>query len=273
MAFTRREFIAALGALGLVGCETAQQMAEDITLPRPRLPKFRRTDREFAFAALGNLGIASMRDASVANRAIVDLQGRDDVAFVVALGGLARNGRLTELQLAKQTFERLDTRPYYVVPGAGDLDPANPDRFDDFDRLFERGNWTFRWGAWTFVGFDATGGPDAPNAVREDRLAWLRDRAGEAKGPVALCCHGALSPAAGDARLENAGAVLEAFAGADLRLVLNAEPAVNAETVEDGVTFLTTAPCAPARDGGPTPGYRLVRVKGEDFETEFVPLG
>jgi hypothetical protein len=247
-------------------------MTEDITLPRPRLPKLRRTDREFAFAALGNLGIASMRDASVANRAIVDLQGRDDVAFVVALGGLARSGRLAELRLAHQTLERLDARPYYVVPGAGDLDPANPNRFDDFDRLFERGNWTFRWGAWTFVGFDSTGTVEAPNAVREDRLAWLRDRAGEAKGPVALCCHGALSPAAGGARLANAGAVLEAFASADLRLVLNAEPPGNAETVADGVTFVTTAPCSPSRDGGPTPGYRLVRINGEAFETEFVAL-
>jgi 3',5'-cyclic AMP phosphodiesterase CpdA len=235
---------------------------------------FRLGPRKFAFATLSDVHLKDAKSASIFTRALSGLNADPEVRFVVLLGGLASSGLYRELNMAKVCLQSLK-KPFFIVPGDGDLEPGVPDSYGNLKRVFEDYDWTEREGGWTFIGLDSCGGPD--KSLRPDRMDWLKRkvrRIGHGR-PIALFSYHPLSPSTGEKRLANAEEVLALFKGHNLRLVASSSVCANkVETVGDTL-FVTSAACSTTvsnSDGSADKGYRVFRVSDGQLTSEFMTL-
>lgn len=278
MGLSRRDFLGLAGAAALAGCAPTRDLFYDARdavtgLSMPELPRFGEIDGPFSFAALGDFHIASARGTAYVNRAVADINARDDVAFALVLGDLAAEGRLQEIKLAQLSLSRL-TVPYFTVPGEADAAPHDPADLSNYTRLFGEPHWLHESRNWTFIGLDTASGG---GAVGDEQLEWLQARLGKVKQsrPVALCTHHPLTPGAAD-RMANADLVLGMFAEHRLQVAIAGHYHGTAAETHDGVLF-TDVPCAaaaPDHHGDTTVrGYRLFHVGADHaVETELVEV-
>lgn len=269
MRFTRRQFIGLLGALGASSCARVKRVDWDLGI-------LDRGEGLCTFAAINDLHILDAPSTAIVNRAVKSINENADVRFTVVLGDLATDGRLAELNMARESLDKLE-RPYFVVPGNHDADPTSADIFANYEKNFGEGVWTEENGGWVFIGLDSCEGTASDVSVQPEHIAWLEkqlNRINQAR-PVALFAHHPFNPHTKAYRVKNADQVLAMFREHNLKLVATGHYHGNQVEERDGILFTTTACCASTRpnfDNTSAKGYRLFRLDHETVETEFVEV-
>ncbi|MCC6145539.1 MAG: hypothetical protein IT368_17170 [Candidatus Hydrogenedentes bacterium] len=228
----------------------------------------------FSFAVLGEMYLSDARSAAPVNRAVADMNKRGDVAFVVALGNVAADGQYKEVNLLKSAFSKFEGGQY-AVPGPTDRDPSKADPYATFEGLLGESPWLHERNGWALMGLSAVAA-EGGAAVPAEELDWVAaqlKRFGKDR-PIALFIHAPLQADLAEYRLANADAVLAAFEGRPLRLVVSG--AYRGEAIsESGETiFVSTAGISlaePNRDGSGL-GYRLFHVDKGTVTQEWVPI-
>lgn len=268
MRLSRRQFIGLIGALG---AGTARALS-----PRDLLKLGWGKDGPLVFATMADLHVLNAKSTAIVNRAVNVINAMDDVRFAVVIGDLATDGRLAELNLAKDCLARLN-KPYFVVPGNHDVDPTLTDIYANYARAFDEGEWSRDNHDWAFIGLDSCDGTKSTVAIPETRMAWLEKRLKKISQarPIALFVHHPFNPNTKDFRVTNADGVLGLFANHNLKLVAAGHYHGNQAEERDGVLFTTTACCSSTRgnfDGTEARGFRVFRENNGVLETEFVEV-
>ena len=278
MRFSRRQFIGLIGALGVSGCGTVRDQASIVgqklkSIPGNVLPNSSDT---FTFATINDTHVTDMRSTSIVGRAVAGIKADERVLFTVILGDIATDGRLQELSLPKPVFDRLE-HPYFTIPGNHDVDMTLENAMDNYERVYEEGNWTEGESGWAFIGLDTTNDTASDVTVGPERMAWLEERIKRIgnQRPIALFGHHPFNPNSKAYRVQNADEVLALFAGHNLKLVASGHYHGNQIEEQDGILFTTTACCSTTRgnhDGTDAKGYRLYHITEGAIETEFIEV-
>lgn len=275
MKLSRRQFIGLSAAgLALGGCETLGLNE----LPTPTMPFGGGPEGPFTFATVGDLHVLDARSTGIVNRAVKSINENNSVHFTTVLGDLGTDGTYAEMSLAKASLAKLN-RPYFTIPGNHDVDPtATEDEYANYVSHFEDTQWREEESDWAFIGLDTCNGAASDVTVPDERMEWLQKQIGKinAKRPIALLAHHPFNPNTKAYRVQNAEAVLELFAGHNLRLVATGHYHGNQVEERDGVLFTTTACCSTTRnnfDGTEAKGYRLfIQQDDGSLTTEFVQV-
>ena len=270
MKWTRREFVAAAGLLGVAGCARIEQSRLGRITPDLEFGK----DGPARFAVISDPHLLDSRSVGIVGRAVNAINNDESIDFTVVIGGLTTHGTLQEMNLARHALERLKN-PFHCVPGPHDAN-ENPDGpLDFYERAFKKPHWKMAVGGWALVGLNTSNAGNHDQPLADEELAWLAEQADriDVDKSVALFCHHPLAPDAGDGRLANADAVLETLSGRKLRLVVSGHAHKNSVEDSNGVLHVTTAPCSTtveAPDG--VPGIRCFTLDGEQIQHEFIEV-
>ena len=109
MQISRRQFI----GLSATGAASSQWLTG--------LAPIYAKDKSFTFAVVGDLHVTDVRSAAIVHRAVRSINMSDNVEFTIVAGDLATDGRLVELNLAKNALDDL-AAPYFTIPGNHDVD-------------------------------------------------------------------------------------------------------------------------------------------------------
>ncbi len=267
MKLTRRQFIGLLGAFGAGSCARIKGVDWDLG---------RGQGDAFTFAAINDIHVLDARSTAIVNRAVKSINGNRDVCFTVVLGDLATDGKLPELNLARESLDKLE-RPGFVVPGNHDVDPTCKNIFGNYERNFGECTWTEQDNGWAFIGLDSCEGTGSDVSVQPGRVAWLEQQVMRIKPgqPIALFAHHPFNPHTKAYRIKNADQVLDLFDGHNLKLAATGHYHGNQVEEQDGILFTTTACCSSTRgnfDNTSAKGYRLFHIDGEAIETEFIQV-
>lgn len=262
MRFTRRQFLWTLGAL------SAGAYAQNTVSARAGAD-------QFTVAALNDVHLLDAASGELLKRAVERINAIPESRFSLILGDLSTSGKREELALAKQCLEGLK-KPYFVVPGNHDVDPAARDPYAAFVEFFGKTQWTHREGKWLFVGLDSCVGTASDVSVPAERIEWLKAQLPKEApaAPIALCCHHPLNPHT-KYRIKNADEILGLFKEFNLKVVMSGHWHGNQVEEKDGVLFVTTACCSTTRgnfDKTPAKGFRLFHMTGNVVKTEFVEV-
>jgi len=266
MEMTRRKF------LGLIGAVTLSSCAHQI----PLIGRGNGKQEPWAVAGMSDLHVNQARTTAIINRAVAQINATPGVRFTVVIGDLSTNGQLAELNLARESLDRL-TQPCFAVPGNHDVDTRARDPYANFKRNFGAPSWIHEEKQWVFFGLDTCEGAASDVAVRPDRLDWLEKRLRKIgpDRPIGVFAHHPFGPSTKAYRVKNADEVLGLFSGHNLKFIASAHYHGNQEEISNGVLFTTTACCSSTRDNfdeTKEKGYRLFRITGEEVDTEFVLL-
>jgi len=265
MKLSRREFFGLIGAVSLSSCAG-------------RLPLIGSGggEKPWAVAGMADLHVKDAKSTAIVNQAVKQINATPEVRFTVVIGDLATDAQLAELNLARQSLDRLDL-PCFAVPGNHDVDTRAPDPYANFKRNFGATSWIHEEKQWVFIGLDSCEGAASDVAIRPDRLDWLEKRLQKIKKtrPIGVFAHHPFGPSTKAYRVKNADEVLGMFAAHNLKFVASGHYHGNQEETVDGVLFTTTACCSSTRgnfDETKEKGYRLFRLESDNVTTEFVPV-
>ncbi|GMV99217.1 MAG: hypothetical protein AMXMBFR84_03560 [Candidatus Hydrogenedentota bacterium] len=270
MDFSRRQFLTFIGAASLAGCAKTKESLGAIS----RVDVIPGGGGKFTFAAINDLHILDGRSASIVNRAADSINANKDVAFTAVLGDLATDGEMVELNLAKNSLDRL-VRPHFVIPGNHDVYMKSKDIFGNYKRAFDEPSWHTGDKGWLFIGLNSCDATKSDVSIRDEEMEWLQKVAKKANKsrPIAILSHHPFNPNSKAYRVQNADEVLGIFAEHNVKLVAAGHYHGNQEEEREGILFTTTACCSTTRDnhdGTAEKGYRLFHVDGETITTEFV---
>ncbi len=227
---------------------------------------------DFTVAALNDIHVTDSSKTALLDEAIKVING-SNARLTLVLGDLSATGSQEQLELAKQSLDRLKM-PYAVIPGNHDC-PTN--RPLPFAKTFRDSHWVRHEGNWCFIGLNSCDGPASTVSIRPKEIAWLKAQLQSiaADKPIALFVHHPFNPHAKRYRVKNADKVLALFAGHKLKLVAAGHWHGNQEETRGGVLFVTTACCTMTRDNfdkSPDKGFRLFSFQGEAVASRFVPV-
>lgn len=272
MSISRRHFLGFSALAGLAGCARIKQSRIGQLTPDFSF----RGDGTVRFAALGDLHIRAARDVGILGRAVNEINNDKTIDFAVVLGDLTAGGTLAEMNLVYQALGRLE-KPYYVIPGEHDINPATADGYEFYTRTFGRTQWKHVVDGWVFIGLDTCNGNADDVTVPADRLEWLQGQLNhtDKKKPIVLLTHHPFGPGTKAHRVANADEVLDLFRDHQLRVVASGHYHGNQVEERDGIVFTTTASCSRAvenDDGTKEKGYRVFTLTGDNVEHEFVAI-
>lgn len=292
MSVSRRKFLAlAAGLLGATGCSRfdakklmfwknveAQDLKfwKDWDVQASDLKFWNRNVGPLTFAAMNDLHMTDARSTSLLNRAVKQINADDRIGFTVVLGDVASEAKLTEMELAKLSLEKLK-QPYFVVPGNHDVDTKAADPFGRFKTVFGDVRWREEDAGWVFLGINTCEGGESDVSVQPDEIDWIRrqlEKTNE-KRPIAVFGHHPFNPNTKAYRVKNAEEVLGLFANHNLKLVAAGHFHGNQVEEHDGVLFTTSACLSTTRgnhDKTDAKGYRLFHLMPDSIETEFVEV-
>jgi 3',5'-cyclic AMP phosphodiesterase CpdA len=267
MRFSRRQFLGLAGVAALTSCARVKQTRQKFAVGKPG---------EFTFATISDVHVLDARSTAIVNRAVQQINADERIRFTVVLGDVATDGKLSELQLAKNSFDKLE-RPYYVVPGNHDVFARSREPFANYEQVFGETQWVKNRDGWLLIGLNSCEGAKSDVSIQPENIAWLEKRLRKLNksSPIALFCHHPFNPTTKKYRVANADEVLGLFAEHNLKLVAAGHWHGNQVEMQNGVLFTTTACCTSTRpnfDDTKEKGYRLFHVTGESLDTEFVPV-
>jgi hypothetical protein len=265
MEMTRRTFLGLIGAVSLTSCAHRIPIIGGGGEQEP-----------WAVAGLSDLHVKEAPTAAIVNRAVAQINATPGIRFSVVIGDLSTNGQLAELNMARESLDRL-AQPCLAVPGNHDVDVRAGDPYANFKRNFGSPSWIHEENQWVFFGLDTCEGAASDVAVRPDRLDWLEKRLRKTgkNRPIGVFAHHPFGPSTAAYRVKNADEVIGLFSGHNLKFIASAHYHGNQEEVANGVLFTTTACCSSTRDNfdkTAEKGYRLFRITGDEVATEFVPV-
>lgn len=270
MRQTRRQFLAALGVLGVSGCAQLKKIPLDKITP----------DLSFgdkgpmAVAALNDLHISDARSTAILRRALQQIKGISDLRFLVVLGDVSTSGRLSEFMLAKECFDTAKL-PWRCIPGNHDVEVRAVNPYGNYEQTMGARHWIHEEGGWAFIGLDTCVGMSSDVTFPADRMDALRndlEDIGKEK-PIALFTHHPLNPNTKQYRIKNADEILALFSGHTLKLAAAGHYHGNQVEEKDGILFVTTACCSSTRknfDDTQEKGFRLFRMQDGSISQEFI---
>jgi len=274
MRLSRRQFIGLLGGLGLSSCSSLglDEVKAERFKPNIHFGK----EGPLTFAAINDLHVLDAKSTAIVNRAVHHINEQPHIHFTVALGDVATDGKLQEINLVNTCLDKLQ-QPYFCVPGNHDVDLAASNIYANYERAFGACPWTEGEEGWRFIGLDTCNGAASDVTVPHERMAWLEAHLKKIKPerPIALFTHHPFNPNTKAYRVQNAEQVLDLFSGHNLRLVASGHYHGNQVEERNGILFTTTACCSSTRnnfDGTPAKGYRLFRIEGDRIEHEFIEV-
>ncbi|MCP4640833.1 MAG: hypothetical protein GY851_10385 [bacterium] len=264
MRLSRRQFIGLVGAFGVGGCARSKKL---VGWGEPK---------RLTFATINDVHVLDARSTSIVHRAVKSINSNPTIAFTVVLGDIATAGKLQELNLARQAFDRFE-QPWFAVPGNHDVYPKAANIYANYKKAFEKTNWTYDEEGWVFMGIDSCEGTSSNVTVFEGQMDWIGSqlRHINRKRPIALFAHHPFNPHSKAYRVKNADNVLALFSAHNLKLVAAGHYHGNQVEEQDGILFTTTACCASTRgnfDKTTAKGYRLFHLEDETVSTEFVEV-
>ncbi len=265
MKLTRREFMLFVGALGASSCARVKVPLVNIGKPQP-----------FTVAALNDLHVKDAGSTAYLSRVMDKVNATGHLRCSVILGDLSTSGKLSELNLAKGSLDRL-TKPCMAIPGNHDVQGNSSNVFANFEKVFGETQWVHEEEDWLFIGLNSCMGGSSDVTIPPERLAWLKKQIKKAgvKRPLALFTHHPLNPNTKKYRVKNADEILGLFAGHNLKLVASGHWHGNQVEEKDGILFTTTACCSATRenfDETTAKGFRLFHFDDGKVQTEFVEV-
>lgn len=138
---------------------------------------------------------------------------------------------------------------------------------------------------WKLIGLDTHVPGEVPGAIDSDHVDWLRQEIASATGPVAVCLHhppvSVNSPWMDRIGLRQPEALVDVLGQSDaVKLILGGHVHHEFHTKIGSADYFTTPATAlqfepdseqPAY-ANDAPGYRVVRIDGDEFETEVFRL-
>jgi 3',5'-cyclic AMP phosphodiesterase CpdA len=263
MNISRRQFLTLTSALLASSCA------------RVRIPLVNISPARFTVAAVNDIHLKDAGSTAILNRGLDKINALSDLKFSVMLGDLSSSGKLSEMNLAKDSLKRL-TKPYFTLPGNHDVQ-GRDDIFANYTKVFGPTEWVHEEENWAFIGINSCEGGLSDVTIPQDRVAWLRKRIKKTgrKKPIAIFSHHPFNPNTKKYRVKNADEILGLFQGYNLKLVASGHWHGNQEEEKDGVLFTTTACLSSTRenfDDTQAKGFRLFHFEGETVKTEFVEV-
>jgi outer membrane protein assembly factor BamB/predicted phosphohydrolase len=215
----------------------------------------------FRFAWLSDTHIGSPNAAADLEASVRDINGRQDIAFVLLSGDVTEMGSDAELEQAKTLLDRLE-KPYYILPGNHDT-KWSESGCTTFRRLFKRDRFVFSFGRFRFLGLHQGpimkmgDGHFAPEDLRwfDNELARLPDR----KQPIIFVTHYPL-----DNSIDNWFEVLDRLKRTNTQAVLVGHGHKNQAMDFEGLPGIMAR--SNLRASGPVGGYTIVDVGPDGLE-------
>jgi hypothetical protein len=262
MDYTRREFAAIVGLVGLGGCARLEQSRLGAITP------------DFDFGQDGPLRIAVLvgprlvdaRSTGIVGRAVNAINNDESIGLVIVVGNITGNGYLGEMNLARIALDRLRVE-YHCVPGPTDYSDATGEGYESFRRYFKQPRWRENRSGWAIVGLDSS---DRPG---DDAASWLEEEIAQIDParPVALFCY---RPDSGKDGEEWVGP-LSRYQGGNLRLVLSGDYRGNRVEERGNTRIVSTACCSTTQensDASAAKGFQVITLDGESVQHEFVEV-
>jgi predicted phosphodiesterase len=236
-----------------------------------------------AFAAAGAVKILEVNDMHIVDEAslayprkVVAAMNREGGDLAIVPGDLAKDGKRSELLLAKKVLDGLKM-PYVVVQGNHDVLYKGEKEETVFREVFSLKSNSYHVtakGIHFLMIAHGCGKAYQNNAVRPEVLAWMRKTLGGIRDdkPYILVSHYPFARGV-KYRTPNADEVLSLFKGRRLLAVMSGHFHGNTEKIENGVLMTTTA-CASGTRGNhdrtKAKGYRVFHIDGNlNIKTEF----
>jgi len=124
------------------------------------------------FAHVTDTHVGSGTGAGDLENTVKDINGRDDIDFVILSGDITEFGSDEELNTAKAIISKLN-KPWYIVPGNHDSKWSESGN-NSFVRIFGCEEFSFEAGGYLFIG--TASGPNmrmAPGLVPHEQLVYL----------------------------------------------------------------------------------------------------
>ena len=270
MKLSRRQFIGLSSLLGLSSCAKMKPKGLANFVP------FTGEKGPLVFAAVNDLHVLDAKSTAIVNRAVKQINEDPEIAFTVILGDIATEGRLQELRLALQCFDKLE-KPWFAVPGNHDVHTSSEDPYVNYSQTFGDTQWSNEDEGWLFIGLDTCNGSASDVTVPPERIDWLRGvlKRTHHERPIALFTHHPFNPHTKAYRVANADEVIDVFKTHKLKLVASGHYHGNQAEVRDGILFTTTACCSSTRgnfDKTEEKGYRRFSLDGDAIEHAFVEV-
>ncbi len=217
--------------------------------------------QDFKFAWLTDVHIGSSAEAETdLISAVNDINGKEDLKFVVVTGDIAEKGKSPELEKAKEILDKL-TLEYHIIPGNHDT-KWSPSAGQKFIELWKDDKFVFEHDNIVFVGINSgiiwRGG--GAHVTPED-LSWLKEtlkQAGTQKEIILLVHH----PLDSNDNIDNWFMVTNLLKGYNIKAVLVGHGHVNKIMNFNGV------PAAMSRSNlskGGAWGYTIVENKKDSL--------
>ncbi|MBS7566985.1 PQQ-binding-like beta-propeller repeat protein [Mucilaginibacter sp. Bleaf8] len=128
--------------------------------------------QSFKFAFVSDTHIGNPTAADDLRRTVKDINGNDDIKFVVITGDITEFGADEELKLAKQILDSLNKK-WYIIPGNHDANWSESGS-NTFRKVFGAETFAFNHGGYLFAGVSS--GPNmrmGPGQVPREHVVWL----------------------------------------------------------------------------------------------------
>ena len=260
MNMRRRTFLerTAAGVAGAVALGLAPGFADEDKRVQP-------APGPVKILALGDMHIVDGKSTAYP-RKVVQAMNEEGGDLVLVCGDLGRDGKRTELELARDVLKELKM-PYHPVPGNHDALHAGEKEEPLFQEVFslKQSSYHFEQKGIRFIGIDhGCGKAYGKNAVRPAVMDWLGKTLTTIphEQPIILFSHYPFARGV-KYRTKNADDVLALFKGRKLLAVISGHFHGNTERRENGILMTTTACSSGTRgnhDGTKPKGYRVFHI-------------
>jgi Icc protein len=265
---------------------------------------------DFSFAFLTDIHLQPELSAPQGYKKAIQAVNELDPDFVITGGDLVMDAAEVTYERAEMLYDLyIETSaefkmPVYNTLGNHDvfglseergIDPVHPRYYKNlFRNKLGKTTYSFDHRGWHFMVLDSIGKtPDRTyfGTVDEEQMAWIADdlkNTGK-DTPLVVAAHmpfvsvirqireGSTTANTDGWVIANAKEVLELFQGYNLKLVLQGHLHSLEEIEVGGITFLTGGAVSADWWEGPfhglEEGFVLVKIRGEDFEWEYVDFG
>jgi len=262
---------------------------------------------KFSFAFITDIHLQPENNAVEGFLEAIDTINDLNPDFVVTGGDLImdalgqRHGRADSLYTLYQETVKALKMPVYNAMGNHEIygiynrsgaDPENPDYGEKmFENRIGKSYYSFDHKRWKFIvlnSIEDTGKDSYIGWIDNDQIEWIKDELQKTNPsmPLAIITHipfitastqkyqGATLPNDSSTVISNGKEVLDLFAGHNLKLVLQGHLHLVEDIFIDGIHFITGGAICAAWWRGPyrgdEEGFVLVKVKGSEFDWEFV---
>ncbi len=215
------------------------------------------------FAWLTDLHVGSQGAAEALERAVDQLNGHQDISFVILSGDITEMGSDEELLTTRRILDGLRL-PFKIIPGNHDTKWSESGT-TTFPRLFGGNRFVFSSGNYTFIGLSQ--GPllrMADGHFAPDDLRWCDSTLGRARrdgSPVIFISHYPI-----DSSIVNWYELLDRLDETDVRLFLVGHGHRNMNLSFEGFPGLMGTALVDAAGRGPV--YNLVTITGDSLSIQ-----